>query len=349
MPSAIQRPLISTLLLLLLGTMLTATNAGAQTPAANAFTYQGELADAGTPVTGSRLFRFRLYDAPSGGAQVGPTLGAAAAVTNGRFAVELDFGASPFAGEARWLEIDVSEGAGFPYTTLTPRQALTATPYALYALNGPAGPPGPQGPPGPTGIVASIDAQFSLNDRTGWTRIESLGDDQCTPSIPLGFTFTGWGRADTVVSFSSNGLLFFGASGCSTAFTNNSLPIGITSAPMLAFFWDDLRDYGTGEFIEYATLGSAPGRVFNVYFRSRLFSTACGSDPVNVQISIHESSNLIQVAYTGMTGCLGVAGNGATFGLQGPNAVDAYMVSYNAPILDNDAVRQTMSFTPPRQ
>lgn len=349
MPQPTHRPLIATLLLLLLGTLLNPTSARAQTPAANSFTYQGELADAGTPVTGSRLFRFRLYDAASGGAQVGPTLGAAAAVTNGRFAVELDFGASPFTGEARWLEIDVSEGAGFPYTTLTPRQALTATPYALYALNGPAGPPGPQGPPGPTGIVASGNAQFSLNDRTGWTRIENLGDDQCTPSIPLGFTFTGWGRADTVVSVSSNGVLFFGSTGCTTSFTNGTLPTLSSSAPLLAFYWDDLRDYGAGEFIEYATFGSAPGRVFNLYFRSRLFSTACGTDPINLHISIHETSNLIQVSYTGMTGCLGVAGNSATFGLQGPDSSEAYLVSFNAPILDNDAGRQTMSFTPPRQ
>lgn len=345
MPSAIQRPLIATLLLLL-GSLLTASDAVAQTPATNSFTYQGELGEAGTPVNGSRLFQFRLYDAASGGAQVGPTLGAAATVTNGRFAVELDFGSSPFTGEARWLEIDVSEGAGFPYTTLTPRQALTATPYALYALNGPAG---PQGPPGPTGIVASIDAQFSLNDRTGWTRIESLGDDQCNPNIPLGFTFTGWGRADTVVSVSSNGVLFFGSTGCTSSFSNLALPTAISAAPLLAFFWDDLRDYGTGEFIEYTTLGTAPGRVFNLYFRSRLFSATCGTDPINALISIHESSNLIQVSYTGMSGCLGVAGSSATFGLQAPNAADAYMVSFNAPILDNDAGRQTMSFTPPGQ
>lgn len=348
MPSTSPRPLIPTLLLVL-GALLFATNVGAQTPATNAFTYQGELAASGTPVTGSRQFQFRLYNAASGGAQVGPTLGATATVTNGRFAVELDFGSSPFTGEARWLEIDVSEGAGFPYTTLTPRQALTATPYALFALNGPAGPPGPAGPAGPTGIVASVDAQFSLNDRAGWTRIESLGDDQCHLNIPLGFTFTGWGRSDTVVSVSSNGVLFFGSSGCSTSFTNSALPTFITNAPLLAFFWDDLRDNGTGEFIEYATLGSAPGRVFSLYFRNRLFSTVCGSDPINLQISIHEGSNLIQVAYTGMTGCLGVAGSSATFGLQAPNGTDAYMVSFNAPILDNDAVRQTMSFTPPRQ
>lgn len=334
---------------LFFATVMTLSPARAQTPATSAFTYQGELASAGTPVSGSRVFRFRLFDAASGGNQIGPTLAATATVTAGRFAVELDFGSSPFSGEARWLEIEVAEGGGGPYTTLTPRQALTATPYALYALNGPAGPPGPQGPPGPSGIVANIDAQLSLNDVSGWTRIEAIGDDACHTAIPLGFAFTGWGRADTTVSISSNGLLFFGSSGCSTSYNNSSLPTPISTAPLLAFFWDDLRDFGISEFLEYATLGTAPGRVFNLYFRSRLFSSTCGTDAFNAHISIHEGSNLIQVSYSGLSGCLGIAGSSATFGLQAPNASDAYLVSWNAPILDNDAARQTMSFTPPRQ
>jgi hypothetical protein len=45
-----------------------------------------------------------------------------------------------FGGDARWLEVDVRPGASAgSYNTLTPRQALTATPYALYALNAPGG------------------------------------------------------------------------------------------------------------------------------------------------------------------------------------------------------------------
>jgi hypothetical protein len=38
--------------------------AGAQTPVGTAFTYQGRLADAGTPAQGSYDLRFTLYDAP---------------------------------------------------------------------------------------------------------------------------------------------------------------------------------------------------------------------------------------------------------------------------------------------
>lgn len=58
-------------------------------------------------------------------------------VSNGLFAVTLDFGASPFNGDARWLQIYVRTNGGLtaPYTPLSPRQALTPAPYALYAPN----------------------------------------------------------------------------------------------------------------------------------------------------------------------------------------------------------------------
>jgi hypothetical protein len=48
--------------------------------------------------------------------------------------VSLDFGPGGFAGERRWLEINVRPGASEGlFTPLTPRQELTATPNALFA------------------------------------------------------------------------------------------------------------------------------------------------------------------------------------------------------------------------
>lgn len=100
-----------------------------------AFTYQGQLKDGGNPANGAYDFEFALYDALSGGAQIGSTVSANdVTVTNGYFTTPLDFGASAFTGDKRYLEIRVRPGASSgAYTTLSPRQELTATPYALYA------------------------------------------------------------------------------------------------------------------------------------------------------------------------------------------------------------------------
>jgi len=52
--------------------------------------------------------------------------------------VQLDFGSSAFSGDSRWLEIAVRcPAGGGPYTSLDPRQPLTAAPYALYARGAP--------------------------------------------------------------------------------------------------------------------------------------------------------------------------------------------------------------------
>jgi hypothetical protein len=134
------------------------TSAPAQGPLPTAFTYQGELKQDETPVTGIADMRFSLFDAPVAGVQIGPTLTlAAVGVKEGRFSVQLDFGAGAFDGNSRYLEIQIRYPASTGgYTTLWPRRLITATPYALYALagtgtQGPPGPPGPQGPAGPAG------------------------------------------------------------------------------------------------------------------------------------------------------------------------------------------------------
>jgi hypothetical protein len=101
------------------------------------FVYQGKLHDGGVAATGTYQFQFKLYDASSGGSQVGQTLAdVPAAVNGGVFAVNLDFGAAAFSGAARFLEIAVRlNGSGQPYTVLNPRQPISSAPYAVKSLN----------------------------------------------------------------------------------------------------------------------------------------------------------------------------------------------------------------------
>jgi hypothetical protein len=99
------------------------------------FTYQGILADAGSPVSGVVDLRFALWDAATGGAQVGAAVAIdATAVTGGRVTVPLDFG-TVFNGNELWLAVEVRDvGSGGAYTLLDPRQALTAAPFAAHAI-----------------------------------------------------------------------------------------------------------------------------------------------------------------------------------------------------------------------
>ncbi|MGE0886856.1 MAG: hypothetical protein AB7P14_25325 [Blastocatellales bacterium] len=101
------------------------------------FTYQGRLNDSGNPATGMYDLQFRLFDALTGGNQVGSSLTRDdVTVTSGSFSVTLDFGASAFPGANRWLEISVRPGASTgAFTTLSPRQPLTSTPYAIKSTN----------------------------------------------------------------------------------------------------------------------------------------------------------------------------------------------------------------------
>ena len=99
-----------------------------------AFTYQGRLNDTGSPANGSYDFRFRLASDPLGTNFVaGPLLTNGITVSSGLFTVGLNFGAGVFTGSNYWLEVDVRTNGGGNYTSLTPLQPLTPSPYAIMA------------------------------------------------------------------------------------------------------------------------------------------------------------------------------------------------------------------------
>ncbi len=100
-----------------------------------AFTYQGRLDSDGVPASGIFDLRFTIFNLSAGGAPVaGPITNSPAAVSNGLFTATLDFGAN-FPGADRWLEIGVRTNGGGAFATLSPRQALTASPYSITAGN----------------------------------------------------------------------------------------------------------------------------------------------------------------------------------------------------------------------
>lgn len=107
-------------------------------PQPSAFTYQGKLADGASAASGTYHMQFSLYNAVSGGTQIGSTItNTSVVVTDGVFTVQLDFSpAAPFAaGADRWLEVAVKKPQDAAFTTLVPRQPITSSPYSLRTIS----------------------------------------------------------------------------------------------------------------------------------------------------------------------------------------------------------------------
>jgi hypothetical protein len=101
-----------------------------------AFTYQGRLNDTGNMANGLYDLQFSVFDAATGGTTLaGPLILSSVGMTNGLFTVTLDFGSGVFTGPARWLEIGARTNGVSLFTTLSPRQQVTPTPYAITAEN----------------------------------------------------------------------------------------------------------------------------------------------------------------------------------------------------------------------
>jgi hypothetical protein len=119
------------ILLLFISTLLLTTSLHAQT---SAFTYQGKLTDNGSPANGQYDLRFEVFDTDLSTTPVAPAQTIEdVQVTGGLFKVELSFDFPPFTSiAANWVEVSVRPGSSTgAFTTLTPRQHLTSTPYAM--------------------------------------------------------------------------------------------------------------------------------------------------------------------------------------------------------------------------
>jgi hypothetical protein len=162
-----------------------------------AFTYQCLLKDGGSPANGIYDLRCTIFDAGAGMNQIGNALtNSAVSVSNGLFAVVLDFG-NVFDGGARWLEIAVrTNGDLGDFTTLLPRQAITSTPYAIQSLNA------------ASATVAASANSISAANISGTIAPAQLPASVLTngaSGVNISGTFTGNGAGVTNIAVSSVG------------------------------------------------------------------------------------------------------------------------------------------------
>ncbi|HEY3863733.1 MAG TPA: hypothetical protein VGO59_17800 [Verrucomicrobiae bacterium] len=128
-----------------------------------AFTYQGYLESAGNPANGIYDFQFQLFNVATSGSQIGSTAGAPnLGVTNGAFMTIVDFG-SQYDGTTYWMQVKVRTNGNGSFTTLSPRQQLTPTPYSITAENVLGSITASQLP---AGVLTNTESGVTLNNLT---------------------------------------------------------------------------------------------------------------------------------------------------------------------------------------
>jgi len=183
-----------------------------------AFTYQGYLKDGNSPAEGSYDLIFDLYDAEEDGNLLGSLTQEDVTVVDGYFTITLNYGTGVFDGQARWLEIRVRPGAETgAFTLLTPRQAITAAPYAAYAQTvGEHSHWGATWSGSGTGMTLSGDdtGLSASGDNYGLVGINPSSNSNVAAvfgyaSSPTGYTNGVWGQSDS--STAGTGVFGFAA------------------------------------------------------------------------------------------------------------------------------------------
>jgi hypothetical protein len=168
-------------------------------------------------------------------------------------------------------------------------------------------------------------SQTGTTAPTGATLVTgSQDDDVVLPvSLPGGFAFQVYGTPVTQLRVDTNGVVIFNSGAAASTAANGALPSGAYGAPALFALWDDLdmrTTVATGGGIYTQSSGTAPNRTFDIQWRAVRFVTGAATPiaPTMVfTVRLHETSNLIEVYYTTVTGNGGGAsGSSATVGIQ---------------------------------
>jgi len=146
----------------------------------------------------------------------------------------------------------------------------------------------------------------------------SLGDDNGTSAIPIGFDFEFYDITYTNFYIASNGFLSFTGNGMtgSASWTPTTIPNAAAPNGMIAGVWDDLSPNAGGT-IKYETFDSSPNRKVVVEFS--LVPLYFSSQTVTFQIQMYEGTNIIEVHFVDVQN----NGGNRTFGIENETGTDA--------------------------
>ena len=145
-------------------------------------------------------------------------------------------------------------------------------------------------------------------DATAWVTLSSSAtelssiydDDEASSVLNIGFTFQFCGTNYTQWSCNSNGRVALGSTAVDTWWVNPFTSSNITNSrvvfPLIAALGMDNTLEGTGAWVKYEVVGTAPNRMLVIEYRTPSEYDLDG-DLVNYQIQLEETTNIVRFVY----------------------------------------------------
>ncbi len=128
----------------------------------------------------------------------------------------------------------------------------------------------------------------------------TLGDDQVSAGLPIGFNFVFFCNSYNTFYISSNGFITFSNNSLNGCCSGLSMPTNSTTDPnnLIAYAWTDLYPPANGS-ITYTTIGASPNRTLIVSFNAIYhYNSATYCCPITSQIQLTETTNRVEIHTT---------------------------------------------------
>jgi hypothetical protein len=172
----------------------------------------------------------------------------------------------------------------------------------------------------------SVEA-IPFNQIVNFPTYITLGDDDMSAALPIGFPFRFFCNTYTSFYMSSNGFITFVAGQSNGCCQGAQLPVTSTTSPVnfIACAWTDL-DPTLGGTVRYVTQGTAPNRICIAQYNCIWHKGMPGPGPVTTEIILYETTHVIEICTVTKPVPSGSTQFITTMGIQGGVNGPAYTV-----------------------
>ncbi|MFL5763353.1 MAG: PKD domain-containing protein [Bacteroidia bacterium] len=177
----------------------------------------------------------------------------------------------------------------------------------------------------PTTSYALSTIPYAPDPFGSGTVVPGMSDDSQSPALPIGFNFEFFGTCYSQFYVGSNGWVAFTPQ--PTTYTSSSVPSVSATVPKNCIMgpWQDWYPGLGTNVVRYQTYGTAPNRRLVVSWNAcPMFS--CTTTLGTFQITIYESTNVIETHIQNKPNCLAWAGGTAVHGLHNAAGTVAFVV-----------------------